>query len=200
MPLIQSFEIKDLFYTYTYNLTPTKTLGQDSGKLILLYGGNGTGKTTILNIIYHLLNPEPYGGHRSYIGKIPFRSIFIHLTNGVTLSAQRSETSDPGNYHVVIRDSSETILVEWTWQKEKKLTVSEAEVEHDYQLYCKTLLNLRLSFHYLRDTRRIEGSIKTRREIQGKGKRGESTVRESTQFFGETKRQHLGLPILHLKV
>jgi len=37
-------------------------------------------------------------------------------------------------------------------------------------------------------------------EVLGKGKRGESTVRESTQFFGETKRQHLGLPILHLKV
>jgi len=37
-------------------------------------------------------------------------------------------------------------------------------------------------------------------EVMGKGKRGESTVRESTQFFGETKRQHLGLPILHVKV
>ena len=37
-------------------------------------------------------------------------------------------------------------------------------------------------------------------EVMGKGERGESTVRESTQFFGETKRQHLGLPILHVKV
>jgi len=37
-------------------------------------------------------------------------------------------------------------------------------------------------------------------EVLGKGKRGESTVRESTQFFGETKRQHLGLPILHVKI
>jgi len=37
-------------------------------------------------------------------------------------------------------------------------------------------------------------------EVLGKGKRGEATVRESTQFFGETKRQHLGLPILHVKV
>jgi hypothetical protein len=37
-------------------------------------------------------------------------------------------------------------------------------------------------------------------EVSGKGKRGESTVRENTQFFGETKSQHLGLPILHVKV
>ncbi|MFA5181497.1 MAG: DNA polymerase IV [Syntrophales bacterium] len=37
-------------------------------------------------------------------------------------------------------------------------------------------------------------------EVLGKGKRGASTARESTQFLGETKRQHLGLPILHVKV
>jgi len=37
-------------------------------------------------------------------------------------------------------------------------------------------------------------------ESRGKGKRGEKTAREQTQFFGETKRKHLGLPILHVKV
>ena len=37
-------------------------------------------------------------------------------------------------------------------------------------------------------------------EVSGKGKRGKSTSREAMQFFGETKRQHLGLPILHVKV
>lgn len=37
-------------------------------------------------------------------------------------------------------------------------------------------------------------------EVSGKGKRGESTVRERTQLFGETKRQHFDLPILHIKV
>ncbi|HAJ27019.1 MAG TPA: DNA polymerase IV, partial [Syntrophus sp. (in: bacteria)] len=37
-------------------------------------------------------------------------------------------------------------------------------------------------------------------EVSGKGKRGESTFRENIQLFGETKRRHLGLPILHVKV
>jgi DNA polymerase-4/DNA polymerase V len=37
-------------------------------------------------------------------------------------------------------------------------------------------------------------------EVLGKGKRGESTVRENIQLFGEKKRQHPGLPILHVKV
>jgi len=36
-------------------------------------------------------------------------------------------------------------------------------------------------------------------EQLGKGKRGSPTVREETKFFGETRRRHLGLPILHVK-
>jgi DNA polymerase-4/DNA polymerase V len=32
----------------------------------------------------------------------------------------------------------------------------------------------------------------------GKGRRGEATEREETLFLGESKRKHLGLPILHL--
>jgi DNA polymerase-4/DNA polymerase V len=37
-------------------------------------------------------------------------------------------------------------------------------------------------------------------EVLGKGKRGEATARDKTRFLGETKRKHLGLPILHVKV
>jgi len=37
-------------------------------------------------------------------------------------------------------------------------------------------------------------------ETKGHGKRGAPTVREETRLFGETKRQHLSLPILHVKV
>jgi hypothetical protein len=37
-------------------------------------------------------------------------------------------------------------------------------------------------------------------EVLGKGKRGNATTREKTKLFGETKRRHLGLPILHHKI
>jgi DNA polymerase-4/DNA polymerase V len=37
-------------------------------------------------------------------------------------------------------------------------------------------------------------------DVKGKGRRGEPTVRDRTTFFGETKRKHLGLPIIHVKV
>jgi hypothetical protein len=37
-------------------------------------------------------------------------------------------------------------------------------------------------------------------EVLGKGKRGEPTAREKTRFPGETKRRHLSIPVLHMKV
>jgi DNA polymerase-4/DNA polymerase V len=33
----------------------------------------------------------------------------------------------------------------------------------------------------------------------GKGRRGSPTIREQTQLTGETRRRHLGLPLLHVK-
>jgi DNA polymerase-4/DNA polymerase V len=36
-------------------------------------------------------------------------------------------------------------------------------------------------------------------EELGRGRRGNSTVREQTQFKGETRRRHLGLPLMHIK-
>jgi len=36
-------------------------------------------------------------------------------------------------------------------------------------------------------------------ENLGKGRRGTPTVREQTQLKGETRRRHLGLPLLHVK-
>jgi hypothetical protein len=36
-------------------------------------------------------------------------------------------------------------------------------------------------------------------EKLGKGRRGSPTAREQTQFTGETKRRHLGLPLIHVK-
>jgi len=55
-----------------------------------------------------------------------------------------------------------------------------------------------LSGKYGKHTLHLGGSHAI--ETQGAGKRGVATVREQTRFYGETKRQHLNLPVLHIKV
>ena len=37
-------------------------------------------------------------------------------------------------------------------------------------------------------------------EVRGKGKRGSPTVREQTRLYGETRRRHLGLPLVHVRL
>jgi nucleotidyltransferase/DNA polymerase involved in DNA repair len=55
-----------------------------------------------------------------------------------------------------------------------------------------------ISSRYGKHTLHLGGSHAI--EAEGHGKRGAPTVREETRLFGETKRQHLSLPILHVKV
>ena len=54
-----------------------------------------------------------------------------------------------------------------------------------------------LSGKYGKHTLHLGGSHPI--EVFGKGRRGTPTVREQTRMYGETKRKHVGLPILHVK-
>ena len=51
---ISSILIEDLFGIYTYRIQPESN-DQDISRLLILYGDNGTGKTTILNLLYGAL-------------------------------------------------------------------------------------------------------------------------------------------------
>jgi nucleotidyltransferase/DNA polymerase involved in DNA repair len=55
-----------------------------------------------------------------------------------------------------------------------------------------------ISSKYGKHTLHLGGSHEI--ETKGHGKRGVPTVREQTRLFGETKRKHLSLPILHTKI
>ncbi|MGZ3580612.1 MAG: DNA polymerase Y family protein [Syntrophales bacterium] len=54
-----------------------------------------------------------------------------------------------------------------------------------------------LSGKYGKHTLHLGGSHPI--EVFGKGRRGAPTVRQQTRMYGETKRKHIGLPILHVK-
>src|SRR5437016_2058432 len=88
---LKRLSVRDLFDIYSYDLRFATSAEPESVQLSLLYGDNGSGKTTILNLIYHLLSPEPYEGHRSFIGRCPFRMVEITLSNGVIVCAKRDQ-------------------------------------------------------------------------------------------------------------
>lgn len=109
--LIASIGLKGLFGRYDYEIhVPTIARSQ---RLLLFYGDNGTGKTTILRLLWHLLSAAEDRGHRTLILNIPFESIDVHLTDGSEIRAYRSH-GGTGPYTIrVSRDGLVLTQTEW---------------------------------------------------------------------------------------
>lgn len=86
MPSIARFSIDSLngFLTYT-----DCSARSDVSALMILYGDNGSGKTSILSLIFNLLSPHPGKSHLTNIAAVPFKSLRVELSDGTVVSAIR---------------------------------------------------------------------------------------------------------------
>ncbi|MEV5953492.1 AAA family ATPase [Streptomyces sp. NPDC051987] len=91
--LISWVEIEDLFGAYSYHLDFFGVNEPDSRgrRLTLLYGNNGSGKTTILKLLWDTLSADTSKGHRERIAKTPFRSLVIRLSMGDTIKVTKND-------------------------------------------------------------------------------------------------------------
>lgn len=71
-------------------------------RLMILYGQNGSGKTTILELIRSLLSPDDNAGHRTRISQIPFLKATVVLSGGVVVEAKKRDGL-VGAYDWIIR-------------------------------------------------------------------------------------------------
>lgn len=101
--LLTHLKIEGLFHRYSYDLEfPSKAVAQH---LAIIYGDNGTGKTTILRLLWHLFSPANNRHHRVTLRSLPFRSLEATLSNGVKLRADKG--GGPFLIHVTDTDGSE---------------------------------------------------------------------------------------------
>lgn len=89
--VIKRFEVSQLFGLHNYKFEFGATSSGDELHESLLYGDNGTGKTTILKLMYHTLSKKTGEGSRTYLSKIPFKRIFMELTEGQTIELTKDE-------------------------------------------------------------------------------------------------------------
>ena len=101
---IRRITVDDLFGRYTYVVEP-----QDNSNLLILYGDNGSGKTTILRLLFHLLSAGRKHGHRTSLSMIPFSRFDVALNSGLTVFAERERPSTGSYIYGVERDGGPTV-------------------------------------------------------------------------------------------
>ena len=87
--LIKAITVNQLFGRYDYEIRLGGSTDGEVPQVSLLYGDNGTGKTTILNLVFHLLSSDLARGHKTHIASVPFRQFVVTFADNTTVSASR---------------------------------------------------------------------------------------------------------------
>lgn len=82
---ISKIFIEDLFGQFTYEFPPKDTDHPDLSRVLILYGDNGSGKTTILKLLYHLLSPSERRNHRTFLAGVPFKKFEVLFKDGTKI-------------------------------------------------------------------------------------------------------------------
>ncbi|HYN88940.1 MAG TPA: AAA family ATPase [Ardenticatenaceae bacterium] len=108
-PLVRRLVVKGLFGRYDYDLNSP---GDVPGRLLLLYGENGAGKTNLLRLIWHLLSPAPNRHHRQSLARMPFSEMQVHLSNGSVVTATKLRSLE-GAYTLQVDGREHVPATEW---------------------------------------------------------------------------------------
>ena len=156
---IERIEVKNLFGYCTYDIVKGKDNSND--KLFLLYGDNGSGKTTILKTIFYLLSTQDKSGHKTELAKTKFEKVVVHLNNGISIGALRNNKFI-GTYSYEINKGTKSLYklsLKTVSEDENIIRVDNSTNEGLYfQQMLKFISELNIKLFFLADTRKTMNS------------------------------------------
>jgi energy-coupling factor transporter ATP-binding protein EcfA2 len=173
---VTRIEIEKLFGKYTYDLSKEVVSTGSLSSLFILYGDNGSGKTTILKLLFHLLSPSEDRGHRSFIAQIPFAKFAVSLADGTHIVVSREENDLLGPFKIELIEKGKRP------SKVKYNKINERGIPQglDGNL-LRRLSELQLSVFFLGDDRVLNSDV------------FESEESELQQFFLMSENRRMGL-------
>ena len=163
---------KSLFGYLDYVLTPTQQgLWED---ILILYGDNGSGKTTILELLFHLLSPAGLKGHRNAIARVPFKSFKVAFSDGTTVTATRAADRLTGAYALIAERAGDRILdciFDPDAPESGKFSPPNTEKE-----FLGFLESLDLTMYFLSAERRMTSDLWTEQNVGVRGSMTEEAV------------------------
>src|SRR5436190_1942678 len=98
--VVASIELDNLYDKFTYHLQfhdssdpsiSRRLQTVNDERLTLLYGSNGSGKTSLLRLLFHGLSFRSRRGHRTHVLRTPFSRLTIHLSGGGSVEYLQTE-------------------------------------------------------------------------------------------------------------
>jgi energy-coupling factor transporter ATP-binding protein EcfA2 len=170
---IVRIEVEKLFGRYTYILSRENNYSDSS--LIILYGDNGSGKTTILKLLFHLLSTSLERDHSTFLEKTRFAKFSVFLADGTSIIASRENSNLTGSIKVEILPDQFTHeikannaeILEENLEQRLKIEVlginfygmSSNSKLKEKPAYYNSLSKLRLNLFFLGDNRILAGDI-----------------------------------------
>ena len=153
---IKKVSVEHLFGRYDYQLRLSESENESLPMISLLYGDNGTGKTTILKLIFHILSSGLSQGHKSYVAGVPFQKFSIEFSDGATVSASRPSDSFSGSFYLTM-DLGDGNRHSALFRADPETgAVSRSDLTEPVTILLNKIADLNLEVFYLGDTRALE--------------------------------------------
>ena len=148
---IVNITVKGLFGYIDQTLTADNSTRDKISHLAILYGENGTGKTSLLRLAFHLLSPRVDQGHKSALAATPFKLLSISLRDGTKFEARR-DRAESGNYSFSVKRPGKKALTHAFSVDSDGTSIFPYEFAPNLQ---RAINNCASTIIFLRDDRRL---------------------------------------------
>ncbi|MEY8759315.1 AAA family ATPase [Chryseobacterium tongliaoense] len=155
---VSHIKAEKLFGLYDYTLPREGNI--DINKLMIIYGDNGSGKTTILKLFFYLLSTRDKSGYKSRIAETKFKKFSVFFQNGFEIGAVR-EKATSGTYEFYISKNRKKIKSLVLIANSENAIQLESGTKDDfiYQEILTYIKKLNITIFYLSDDRKILNSL-----------------------------------------
>ena len=164
--LITEIHVEQLFGRYDYHIQLGGNANGGVPRMSLLYGDNGTGKTTILNLVFHLLSSDLGRGHKTRIASVPFRHFTVTLDDQTTVFASRTPDHLTGTFELGLRLSdvpSQSVQIDVDPETGR---VPTQLAPSDLAPLLRTIAEFVPAVFYLGDDRTLEGDTLPENDVR----------------------------------
>lgn len=205
---LRSVRIQALHGKFTYEIDlgaagsdPTAASRVDlftvsENRLTLLYGNNGTGKTSLLRTLFHALSSAPKRGHRSSLLGTQFQRLDVELIDGSRVSYVRPNGEMSGGFRAEVQ-VREDEPVEWDFKLNRQkdteaptvgslVSIFEpgaGEESSPEQRFLEALSSLEINPVLLGDSRSVTADVLEDEMVRGRAKVEEMLARRGRGLF-----------------